>query len=56
VPCEQVEAFVAGAQDVRLWSDLEAWIDEGILERSEGRLRFSQRGYLVSNEVLSRFV
>jgi putative oxygen-independent coproporphyrinogen III oxidase len=56
VPVEWVEALVSGAQDVRLWSDYEAWIAEGILERVEGRVRFTERGFLVSNEVLSRFV
>jgi oxygen-independent coproporphyrinogen-3 oxidase len=56
VPVESVEALVSGAQDVRLWSDYEGWIAEGVLERSEDRVRFTERGFLVSNEVLSRFV
>jgi len=53
---ERVAAFVVGSQDVRLWNDYEGWLSEGILERSGDRVRFTERGYLVSNEVLSRFV
>ena len=56
VPGEWIEALVSGAQDVRLWNDYEGWIGEGILERTAGRVRFTERGFLVSNEVLSRFV
>ena len=56
VPVEWVEALVSGAEDVRLWSDYEGWIAEGILERVAGCVRFTERGFLVSNEVLSRFV
>ncbi len=56
VPLEQVAALVVGSQDVRLWNDYEGWLSEGILERSGDRVRFTERGYLVSNEVLSRFV
>jgi len=56
VALAQVAAFVVGSQDVRLWNDYEGWLSEGILERAGDRLRFTERGYLVSNEVLSRFV
>jgi oxygen-independent coproporphyrinogen-3 oxidase len=56
VLCERVEAFVVAAGDVRLWNDYEAWLSEGILQRVGDRVRFSERGYLVSNEVLARFV
>jgi len=56
VPLERIAAFVVGSQDVRLWNDYEGWLTEGILERSGDRVRFTERGYLVSNEVLSRFV
>ena len=55
VRLERVAAFVVGSQDVRLWNDYEGWLTEGILERSGDRVRFTERGYLVSNEVLSRF-
>ncbi len=56
VPVAWVEALVAAEEDVRLWNDYEGWVAEGILERADGRLRFTERGFLVSNEVLSRFV
>ena len=56
VPADRIAAFVVGSQDVRLWNDYEAWLAEGILERTDTRIRFTERGYLVSNEVLSRFV
>jgi coproporphyrinogen III oxidase-like Fe-S oxidoreductase len=56
VPAVRVEAHVAAAEDVRLWNDYEAWLAEGILERAGDRVRLTERGYLVSNEVLSRFV
>jgi oxygen-independent coproporphyrinogen-3 oxidase len=56
VPVAWVEALVASSGDVRLWSDYEAWLDSGVLERAAERVRFTERGFLVSNEVLSRFV
>lgn len=56
VPVAWVEALVAAEEDVRLWNDYEGWVAEDILERADGRLRFTERGFLVSNEVLSRFV
>jgi oxygen-independent coproporphyrinogen-3 oxidase len=56
VPVEWIETFAAGGEDVRLWADYESWIEEGILEREDDRVCFTERGYLVSNEVLSRFV
>jgi oxygen-independent coproporphyrinogen-3 oxidase len=56
VPAARIEAFVADAEDVRLWNDYEAWLSEGILARAGGRVRFTERGYLISTEVLARFV
>ncbi len=56
VAAGKLEAFVAATEDVRLWNDYEAWLEEGILQRAGGRVRFSERGYLVSTEVLARFV
>ncbi len=56
VPVEWVEPLVSSAEDPRLRGDYEAWFAEGILQQTNGRVRFSERGFLVSNEVLSRFV
>jgi oxygen-independent coproporphyrinogen-3 oxidase len=44
------------AADGRLAGDYGAWLEAGILQKDEGRVRFTERGFLVSNEVLSRFV
>jgi oxygen-independent coproporphyrinogen-3 oxidase len=56
VPMGWVESVAAAGEDVRLWEDYESWLAEGILERVGDRVCFTERGYLVSNEVLSRFV
>jgi oxygen-independent coproporphyrinogen-3 oxidase len=47
---------VEGSADARLPGDYAAWLDTGILRKDESRVRFTERGILVSNEVLSRFV
>jgi oxygen-independent coproporphyrinogen III oxidase len=56
VPASGIEAFVTAGEDVQLWNDYEGWLSEGVLERHADRVAFSERGFLVSNEVLSRFV
>lgn len=47
---------MASTADPRLSEDYVAWLDGGILARADGRVRFTERGFLVSNEILSRFV
>ena len=56
IPAARIEAFIVAAEDVRLWNDYETWTAEGILEHRGERVRFTERGFLISNEVLSRFV
>jgi oxygen-independent coproporphyrinogen-3 oxidase len=56
VAAARIEERVSGSEDARLNEDYAGWLEEGILERVDGRVRFTERGYLVSNEVLSRFV
>jgi oxygen-independent coproporphyrinogen-3 oxidase len=56
VPASQVESWIEAGSDPLLSADYRAWLDEGILVRHEERLRFTERGFLVSNEVLCRFV
>jgi oxygen-independent coproporphyrinogen-3 oxidase len=56
VPASEVENRIAMGADPLLSVDYGAWLDEGILVREEGRLRFTERGFLLSNEVLCRFV
>jgi oxygen-independent coproporphyrinogen-3 oxidase len=56
VPEETIDGEVLRAGDARLSEDYETWFAAGILRREAGRVRFTERGFLVSNEVLSRFV
>ena len=56
VPRSELESFVAGSPDSRLREDYQAWREEGVLEERDGRVLFSERGFLLSNEVLCRFV
>jgi oxygen-independent coproporphyrinogen III oxidase len=56
VSAARIEAAVSSAGDARLSADYADWLAAGLLERSDARVRFTERGYLVSNEVLSRFV
>jgi oxygen-independent coproporphyrinogen III oxidase len=56
VPREAIEALVARSDDPRLTADYEFWVEAGVLERAVDRVRFTERGFLVSNEVLARFV
>jgi oxygen-independent coproporphyrinogen-3 oxidase len=56
VPRSELETFVAGSPDTRLRGDYQAWREEGVLEERDGRVLFSERGFLLSNEVLCRFV
>ena len=55
VPAAGIEALVEGG-DARLRDDYAGWLSAGILKREGARIRFTERGFLVSNEVLSRFV
>jgi putative oxygen-independent coproporphyrinogen III oxidase len=56
VPRAAIETQVKSAGDDRLPADYDGWFAAGILERAGDRVRFTERGFLVSNEVLSRFV
>jgi oxygen-independent coproporphyrinogen-3 oxidase len=54
VPEEWLEPFLAADSDLR--DDYAAWREAGILAERGDRVRLTERGFLVSNEVLSRFV
>jgi len=54
VAAEWLEPFVAA--DPLLREDYAVWRDAGILVQCDGRVRLTERGFLVSKEVLSRFV
>jgi len=56
VAAARIETFVTADGDVSLWNDYETWLAEGVLERRGDRVRFTERGFLISNVVLSRFV
>jgi putative oxygen-independent coproporphyrinogen III oxidase len=53
---DAVRRQIDAAGDARLPEDYEVWRESGILEKDQSRVRFTERGFLVSNEVLSRFV
>jgi oxygen-independent coproporphyrinogen-3 oxidase len=56
VPGTDLEAAIARSSDTRLGEDYREWGSAGILVQEAGRVRFSEKGFLVSNEVLCRFV
>ncbi len=53
---EEIEGWITRSDDSTLASDYESWHEEGLLARSRDRVHFTERGFLVSNEVLCRFV
>lgn len=52
----ELREWIAEHGDARLAEDYESWQSEGILMAEGGSVRFSERGFLLSNEVLCRFV
>jgi putative oxygen-independent coproporphyrinogen III oxidase len=56
VPAADVESWIGEEGDPLLPGDYADWCAEGLLEEKDGRLRFTERGFLLSNEVLCRFV
>jgi oxygen-independent coproporphyrinogen-3 oxidase len=56
IPAAEIEGWIAEAGDRLLAADYAAWREEGLLRQEDGRVRFTERGFLLSNEVLCRFV
>jgi oxygen-independent coproporphyrinogen-3 oxidase len=57
VPADDLEESVRTSRDATLSEDYAFWKEDRLLlEDVPGRMRFSERGFLVSNEVLCRFV
>jgi oxygen-independent coproporphyrinogen III oxidase len=56
IPASEIETWVAGSGDPLLSPDYDSWLEAGILAREQDRVHFTERGFLVSNEVLCRFV
>ena len=52
---EEIEGWIARAADPRLAEDYLSWREAGLLRASSGRVAFTERGFLLSNEVLCRF-
>jgi putative oxygen-independent coproporphyrinogen III oxidase len=51
-----IEAWLESHPDSALEEDLASWQSEGLAARSNGRLQLTERGFLVSNEILCRFI
>jgi oxygen-independent coproporphyrinogen-3 oxidase len=56
IAATELEDWIAREGDRLLNDDYCAWLDAGLLAREDGRIRFTDRGFLLSNEVLCRFV
>lgn len=56
VAAEELESCIASSDDPLLPGDYALWRDLGVLVAEAGRVRFSEKGFLVSNDVLCRFV
>jgi len=56
VPAARLEEAVRESGDPTLPADSDAWLEGGLLEEADGRIRFTERGFLLSNEILCRFV
>ena len=53
---EELESWIAGAEDETLPDDYASWREAGLLAVSPDRVRLTERGFLLSNEILCRFV
>jgi len=53
---EEIEHWIDRRGDQRLREDYSAWSEQGLLSAEGGRVAFTELGYLLSNEVLCRFV
>jgi oxygen-independent coproporphyrinogen-3 oxidase len=56
VPATEIEDVVRSSPDRTLPQDYRDWFEAGLLRADGGRVCFSERGFLLSNEVLCRFV
>jgi oxygen-independent coproporphyrinogen-3 oxidase len=56
IPWPAIRSWLDGHRDAALEEVLESWLAAGLAARQDGRLRLTERGFLVSNEILCRFV
>jgi oxygen-independent coproporphyrinogen III oxidase len=56
VEAAEIESWIAESGDRLLEGDYRLWISEGMLARRGDRVRFTERGFLICNEILCRFV
>lgn len=56
VPRGDLAAWIAASEDRLLARDYEDWREEGLLSETDGAVCFTEKGFLLSNEVLCRFV
>ena len=56
VSTDEIERWIATEGDPRLSEDYASWRAAGLLVAAGDRLRFSEPGFLISNEILCRFV
>jgi oxygen-independent coproporphyrinogen-3 oxidase len=56
VPALEIERRIRESSDPTLSDDYESWKERGLLEEGEGSVRLTERGFLLSNEILCRFV
>ena len=52
----EIEEWIERSSEPLLAADYEDWLGADLLRRENGRVRFTERGFLLSNEVLCRFV
>ncbi len=53
---EELESWIARAEDTTLPDDYASWQEAGLLAVSPDRVHLTERGFLLSNEILCRFV
>jgi oxygen-independent coproporphyrinogen-3 oxidase len=56
VAADRIESWLRERGDAALRDDWKAWQDDGLIEGRDGRYVLTERGFLLSSEILCRFV
>src|SRR5262249_27854097 len=56
IPRRDLESWIAESEDPALRNDYASWREIGLVAVCEDRVRLTERGFLLSNEILCRFV